>query len=123
MQFNPNVKDKYNDFQKEIDPQIKDVNYKKYINSVIDAQKTLGLPDDRVKILPQQEAKRVVLDYNNQDVKGKIAYLQRLENIYGDNYGRLVTQLSESENGLPITAKLVSYLNDENFATQALSVD
>jgi hypothetical protein len=123
MQFNPNVKDKYNDFQKETDPQIKDVNYKKYINSVIDAQKTLGLPDDRVKILPQQEAKRVVLDYNNQDVKGKIAYLQRLETIYGDNYGKLVTQLSESENGLPITAKLVSYLNDENFATQALSVD
>ncbi len=51
----------------------------------------------------------------------KIAYLQSLENQYGDNYGRLLTQLSENE--LPITAKLVSYFNDQNFAIQATSVD
>jgi hypothetical protein len=123
MQFNPNVKDKYSDFQNEQDPAIKELKFKKYIGSVVDAQKTLGVNDEKIKIIPQQDASRIVQDYNNQDVNGKIKYLNDLEKTYGDNYDKLLNQLSEPNNGLPITAKLVSYFGDPNFAKQALSID
>lgn len=46
-----------------------------------------------------------------------------MEKQYGDNYDKLLNQLSEPQNGLPITAKLVSYFGDPNFAKQALSID
>ena len=123
MQFNPNVKDKYSDFQNEQDPAIKELKFKKYIGSVVDAQKILGVNDEKIKIIPQQDAARIVQDYNNQDVNGKINYLNSLEKQYGDNYDKLLNQLSEPNNGLPITAKLVSYFGDPNFAKQALSID
>jgi len=123
MQFNPNVKEKYSDFQNEQDPAIKELKFKKYIGSVVDAQKTLGVNEEKIKIIPQQDASRIVQDYNNQDVNGKINYLNSLEKQYGDNYDKLLNQLSEPNNGLPITAKLVSYFGDPNFAKQALSID
>jgi len=123
MQFNTDVKEKYSDFTNETDPAIKDRKFQKYIGSVVDAQKLIGVNDEKIKVLPQQDAARIVQDYNNQDVNGKIKYLNDLEKQYGDNYGRLLNQLTESENGLPITAEFVSYLVDSNFAKQALSID
>ena len=123
MQFNPDVKEKYSDFNNETDLVIKDRKFQKYISSVVNAQKLIGVNDEKIKILPQQDASRIVQDYNNQDVNGKIKYLNDLEKTYGDNYGKLLNQLSEPENGLPITAEFVSYLGDSNFAKQALSID
>ena len=123
MQFNPDVKEKYSDFSNETDPAIKDRKFQKYIGSVVDAQKLIGVNDEKIKVLPQQDAARIVQNYNNQDVNGKILFLNDLEKQYGDNYGRLLNQLTESENGLPITAEFVSYLGDSNFAKQALSID
>ena len=123
MQFNPDVKEKYSDFSNEKDPAIKDRKFQKYIGSVVDAQKLIGVNDEKIKVLPQQDAARIVQNYNNQDVNGKILFLNNLEKEYGDNYGRLLNQLTESENGLPITAEFVSYLGDSNFAKQALSID
>jgi hypothetical protein len=123
IQFNENVKSKYTDYQQEQDSSIKELKFKKYIGSVVDAQKTLGVNEEKIKVLPQQDAARIVQDYNNQDVNGKINYLNSLEKQYGDNYDKLLNQLSEPENGLPITAKLVSYFGDPNFAKQALSID
>ena len=123
MQFNPDVKEKYSDFNNETDLVIKNRKFQKYIGSIVDAQKSIGVNDEKIKILPQQDASRIVQDYNNQDVNGKIKYLNDLEKTYGDNYGKLLNQLSEPENGLPITAEFVSYLGDSNFAKQALSID
>lgn len=119
--YNPTVKNNFNDYQQEQDLTIKDRKFKKYISSVVDAQETLGIYSDNIKILPKANAVATVQEYNNKKPQEKIAYLQFLENQYGDNYGRLLTQLSENE--LPVTAKLVSYLNDENFAIQATSID
>ena len=48
-------------------------------------------------------------------------YLRSLEEQYGDQYGLLLNQLTANE--LPVTAKLVSYLGDENVATQIMSID
>jgi hypothetical protein len=119
--YNPVVKNNFNDYQQEQDPTIKDRKFKKYVASVVDAQENIGIYSDNIKVIPKANAVAIVQDYNNRKPQEKIAYLQSLENQYGDNYGRLLTQLSENE--LPVTAKLVSYLNDENFAIQATSVD
>ena len=119
--YNPVVKNNFNDYQQEQDPTIKDRKFKKYVASVVDAQESIGIYSDNIKVLPKANAVAIVQDYNSKKPQEKIAYLQSLENQYGDNYGKLLTQLSENE--LPITAKLVSYLNDENFAIQATSID
>jgi len=119
--YNSTVKNNYQDYQQEQDPTIKDRKFKKYVSSVVDAQESMGVFSDNIKVLPKGTAVAIVQDYNNRKPQEKIAYLQSLENQYGDNYGRVLTQLSENE--LPVTAKLVSYLNDENFAIQATSVD
>jgi len=119
--YNPTVKKNYQDYQQETDPTIKDRYFKKYVSSVVDAQESIGIYSDNIKVLPKANAIAAVQEYNSKKPQEKIAYLQSLENQYGDNYGKLLTQLSENE--LPITAKLVSYLNDENFAIQATSVD
>jgi len=119
--YNPIVKNNFNDYQQEQDPIIKDRKFKKYVASVVDAQENIGIYSDNIKVLPKANAVATVQEYNSKKPQEKIAYLQSLENQYGDNYGKLLTQLSENE--LPITAKLVSYLNDENFAIQATSVD
>jgi hypothetical protein len=119
--YNPVVKNNFNDYQQEQDPTIKDRKFKKYVASVVDAQENIGIYSDNIKVIPKANAVAIVQDYNNRKPQEKIAYLQSLENQYGDNYGKLLTQLSENE--LPVTAKLVSYLNDENFAIQATSVD
>jgi len=112
--YNSTVKNNYQDYQQEQDPTIKDRKFKKYVSSVVDAQESMGVFSDNIKVLTKGTAVAIVQDYNNRKPQEKIAYLQSLENQYGDNYGRVLTQLSENE--LPITAKLVSYLNDENFA-------
>jgi len=80
MQFNQNVKEKYSDFTNETDPVIKDRKFQKYIGSVIDAQKLIGVNDEKIKVLPQQDAARIVQDYNNQDVNGKIKYISDFTN-------------------------------------------
>ena len=54
---------------------------------------------------------------NNEAIEQK----KVLEEQYGEYYGKVLLQLSE--NGLPVTAKLVSYFNDEKFALSSLSID
>jgi len=112
--------DAYN-AESESNPEIKSQLFKKYINSVVQAQIDMDIDNAFIKVLPQSFAKNVVKDYNNQEPGAKVGYLQSLEAQYGEQYGRVLNQLTE--NGLPVTAKLVSYLNDENFATMATSID
>ena len=112
--------DAYN-AESESNPEIKSQLFKKYINSVVQAQIDMDIDNAFIKVLPQSFAKNVVKDYNDQEPGAKVGYLQSLEVQYGDQYGRVLNQLTE--NGLPVTAKLVSYLNDENFATMATSID
>ena len=113
--------DSYNAVPAESDPTIKSQLFTKYINSVVQAQIDMDIDNAFIKVLPQSFAKNVVQDYNNQEPGAKVGYLQSLEAQYGEQYGRVLNQLTE--NGLPVTAKLVSYLNDENFATMATSID
>ena len=115
------MRNNFDVYNAESDPTIKSQLFTKYINSVVQAQEDMDIDNAFIKVLPQSFAKNVVQDYNNQEPGAKVGYLQSLEAQYGEQYGRVLNQLTE--NGLPVTAKLVSYFNDENFATMATSID
>jgi len=119
--FNKEVKEAYNDFNNETDETVKDQKFSKYINMVYQAQVDMNIDSDLIKILPNSQAANIVADYNKRSATEKIGYLQGLEEQYGEYYGKVLLQLSE--NGLPVTAKLVSYFNDEQFALSSLSID
>jgi len=121
LTHNKLVRNNFDTYNAESDPAIKSQLFTKYINSVVQAQVDMDIDNAFIKVLPQSFAKNVVQDYNNQEPGAKVGYLQSLEDQYGEQYGRVLNQLTE--NGLPVTAKLVSYFNDENFATMATSID
>lgn len=121
LTHNKLVRNNFDSYNAESDPTIKSQLFTKYINSVVQAQIDMDIDNAFIKVLPQSFAKNVVKDYNTQEPGAKVGYLQSLEAQYGEQYGRVLNQLTE--NGLPVTAKLVSYLNDENFATMATSID
>ena len=121
LTHNKLVRNNFDAYNAESDPTIKSQLFTKYINSVVQAQEDMDIDNAFIKVLPQSFAKNVVQDYNNQEPGAKVGYLQSLEAQYGEQYGRVLNQLTE--NDLPVTAKLVSYLNDENFATMATSID
>ena len=122
IQYNSTVRDLFNNYQDEPEgsPE-KQKLFQKYVNSVVQAQEDMKIDPSLVKVIPENFAKSLVRDYENQDPLNKIGYLQGLEEQYGDQYGRVLNQLSS--NGLPVTAKLVSYIGDENFATKVMSID
>jgi hypothetical protein len=121
LTHNKLVRNNFDAYNAESDTTIKSQLFTKYINSVVQAQEDMDIDNAFIKVLPQSFAKNVVQDYNNQEPGAKVGYLQSLEAQYGEQYGRVLNQLTE--NGLPVTAKLVSYFNDENFATMATSID
>mgnify|MGYP003639974734 FL=1 len=121
LTHNKLVRNNFDTYNAESDPAIKSELFTKYINSVVQAQVDMDIDNAFIKVLPQSFAKNVVQDYNKQEPGAKVGYLQSLEAQYGEQYGRVLNQLTE--NGLPVTAKLVSYFNDENFATMATSID
>ena len=121
LTHNKLVRNNFDVYNAESDPTIKSQLFTKYINSVVQAQIDMDIDNAFIKVLPQSFAKNVVQDYNKQEPLAKVGYLQSLEAQYGEQYGRVLNQLTE--NGLPVTAKLASYLNDENFATMATSID
>ena len=121
LQNNPIVKDLYEDYNNEQNPEAKQILFKRYVNTVVQAQEDMGINESLIKVIPNKLAKTLVADYQENSPTGKIAYLQQLENQYGSQYGKILNQLTE--NGLPTTAKFVSYINDEDFAIKAMSVD
>ena len=121
LTHNKLVRNNFDAYNAESDPTIKSQLFTKYINSVVQAQEDMDIDNAFIKVLPQSFAKSIVRDYNNQNPESKIGYLQTLEEQYGEQYGRVLNQLTE--NGLPVTAKLISYFNDLDFATMATSID
>lgn len=121
IQSNKTVQGYYTEYQNEPEGENKQRLFKKYMNSVVQAQIDMGIDSSLIKAIPENFAKKIVQDYQSQDPAGKMNYLRSLEEQYGDQYGLLLNQLTANE--LPVTAKLVSYLGDENVAIQIMSID
>jgi len=121
LSYNDEVKKSYQDFTSETNEQVKDQKFKKYLNMTVESQMNMGIDASLIKVIPESQAAQLVNDYNNRNANEKIGYLRSLEEQYGEYYGTILTQLSA--NGLPVTAKLVSYLGDEKFALSSISID
>ena len=122
LTHNSTVRDLFNNYQNEAEGSLeKQKLFQRYVNSVVQAQEDMDIDPSLIKVIPENFAKNLVRDYESQDPLDKIGYLQGLEEQYGEQYGRVLNQLTA--NGLPVTAKLVSYLGDENFATKVMSID
>ena len=121
LSHNAIVRDNFDAYNAETNKDAKQLLFKKYINSVVQAQEDMNIDPTLIKVLPVSFAQKVVIDYNSQPTENKIGYLQVLEEQYGEQYGRVLNELTAQ--GLPVTAKLVSYFNDENFAILATSID
>ena len=121
LSYNEIVRDNFDAYNAETNKDAKQLLFKKYINSVVQAQEDMNIDPTLIKVLPVSFAQKVVMDYNSQPTENKIGYLQTLEEQYGEQYGRVLNELTAE--GLPVTAKLVSYFNDENFAILATSID
>jgi len=121
LSYNDEVKKSYQDFTSETNEQVKDQKFKKYLNMTVESQMNMGIDASLIKVIPESQAAQLVNDYNNRNANEKISYLRSLEEQYGEYYDTILTQLSA--NGLPVTAKLVSYLGDEKFALSSISID
>ena len=121
LSYNDEVKKSYQDFTSETNEQVKDQKFKKYLSMTVESQMNMGIDASLIKVIPESQAAQLVNDYNNRNANEKIGYLRSLEEQYGEYYGTILTQLSA--NGLPVTAKLVSYLGDEKFALSSISID
>lgn len=121
IKYNSDVKQLFEDYQNEPEGDGKNKLFQKYVNSVVQAQKDMNIDSSLIKVVPEEFAKNLVMDYESQEPLQKIGYLIGLEEQYGDQYGTILNQMSA--NGLPVTAKLVSYIGDEKFATKVMSID
>jgi len=121
LSYNDEVKKSYQDFTSETNEQVKDQKFKKYLNMTVESQMNMGIDASLIKVIPESQAAQLVNDYNNRNANEKISYLRSLEEQYGEYYSTILTQLSA--NGLPVTAKLVSYLGNEKFALSSISID
>ena len=121
LSHNAIVRDNFDAYNAETNKDAKQLLFKKYINSVVQAQEDMNIDPTLIRVLPVNFAQKLVMDYNSQPTENKIGYLQDLEKKYGEQYGRMLNELTAQ--GLPVTAKLVSYFNDENFAILATSID
>jgi hypothetical protein len=121
LTYNPTVRKYYDAYSVETNSDIKSQLFKKYTNSVVEAQTDMGINDFLIKVLPNQLAEKIVIDYESKKPEQKIGYLTSMEKQYGENYGRVLNQLTGK--GLPVTAKLISYFGDLNFAKMATSID
>ena len=116
------IKDLYSSFSEETDETLKAEKFKTYNNAIKQAQLDMGLYSDQIKIIPNVQASNYVSQYNRiTDPQQKIDFLTGIENEFGENYSTVLMQMSEQ--GLPVTAKLVSYLGNRQFALESLSID
>lgn len=73
------------------------------------------------KILTTQEAKVLVAQYDQADGNTRIAMLKTIDQAFGRNSSKVIAQLSNE--GLPFTAQLSSYLSDPIVAQKFMNLD
>ena len=121
LQGDPLVREAYEDFQNETNPEFKAIKEQMYNKYIVDAQRKMNIPESKIKPMPASQSKATVEQYNELDGAGKISLLQSLERNYAENYDKLLLQLTKD--GLPVTAELTSYFGDEQLSRKMMSID
>ena len=121
IQGDDKLREYYDDYINETNPEFKAIKQKFFNDYVVDSQRRMKIPESKIKPLPAAQSKAMVEQYNNLDAQQKIGFLKSLEYSHGDNYDKVISQLTQD--GLPITAELASYFGDETLSKKMMSID
>jgi hypothetical protein len=121
IQGDDKLREYYQDYVNEKNPEFKALKQKFFNDYVVDSQRRMKIPESKIRPLPDAQSKAMVVQYNNLDAKQKIGFLKSLEYSHGDNYDKVIGQLTKD--GLPVTAELASYFGDETLSKKMMSID
>lgn len=118
---NPTAEKLFNELQEETIPELQIEKKLALTEFLVAEQKLLGNQDHQIRVMSNQEANRWVNEYKQADAKERIFMLQKLDMEFGEYNSKALLELSSK--GLPFTAQLSSFLQNETETTKFLSLD
>ena len=118
---NPTAEKLFNELQEETIPELQIEKKLALTEFLVAEQKQLGNQDHQIRVMSNQEANGWVNAYKTADAKERIFMLQKLDLEFGEYNSKALLELSSK--GLPFTAQLSSFLQDETETMKFLSLD
>ena len=118
---NPTAEKLFNELQEETIPELQIEKKLALTEFLVAEQKLLGNQDHQIRVMSNQEANGWVNKYKQADAKERIFMLQKLDMEFGEYNSKALLELSSK--GLPFTAQLSSFLQNETETTKFLSLD
>lgn len=118
---NPTAEKLFNELQEETIPELQIEKKLALTEFLVAEQKQLGNQEHQIRVMSNQEANGWVNAYKTADAKQRIFMLQKLDLEFGEYNSKALLELSSK--GLPFTAQLSSFLQDETETMKFLSLD
>ncbi len=118
---NPTAEKLFNELQEETIPELQIEKKLALTEFLVAEQKLLGNQDHQIRVMSNQEANSWVNTYKTADAKERVFMLQKLDLEFGEYNSKALLELSSK--GLPFTAQLSSFLQDETETMKFLSLD
>ena len=118
---NPTAEKLFNELQEETIPELQIEKKLALTEFLVAEQKLLGNQDHQIRVMSNQEANGWINRYKQADAKERIFMLQKLDMEFGEYNSKALLELSSK--GLPFTAQLSSFLQDETETMKFLSLD
>ena len=118
---NPTAEKLFNELQEETIPELQIEKKLALTEFLVAEQKLLGNQDHQIRVMSNQETNGWVNTYKKADAKERIFMLQKLDLEFGEYNSKALLELSSK--GLPFTAQLSSFLQDESETMKFLSLD
>ena len=118
---NPTAEKLFNELQEETIPELQIEKKLALTEFLVAEQKQLGNQEHQIRVMSNQEANGWVNTYKTADAKERIFMLQKLDLEFGEYNSKALLELSSK--GLPFTAQLSSFLQDETETMKFLSLD
>jgi hypothetical protein len=122
LNYDPIVQDKYNDYVSEQNPELKKEKNKIYINSMLTAQRDMGIDHSNIKLLGKKQAINIVSEVTDETKKWEEqkAILQGVSEAYGsENMPIIFNQLSEEK--LPTYVQIAMTTNNDDLNKSILA--
>lgn len=111
----------FNELQEENIPELKIEKKLALTEFLVAEQKLLGNQDYQIKVMTNQEASGWVNSYKQANAEERMFMLKKLDAEFGEYNSKALLELSSK--GLPFTAQLSSFLQDETETKKFLSLD
>lgn len=86
------------------------------VDGLIEVQRKLGVPEQRIRIFSNRGARSLVNRIETTPGQDRAAFLENLQDTYGDRYGLLFTQLTGS--GLSPESMVLAHVADDPITAQ-----